>query len=350
MPSWARVLLCWCAAAGVHTLTEDRLVADAMHADDALNLVSSARGDRAAVAGTSTMPTGEIFQLQRSLKHDSAAGPLFSAQLDIPFRVWPSVEAKTASTEAHRQLQTGKRAAFSSFPSVTHCQTCAVVGSSSDLLVLNPPAGKDIDEADCVFRVKPHPTVGYEKYVGTKTDFTAMYMAMSDNMVGHTPPRLGYLWHTLRRFQLDDFLRLYASGKTRGLQHGTADLLVSPRSIDGALASLAHFAGPFPYRSDGRNMYPSIGMLTLSFVYHLDVCETLNLYGFGRLSNHTKYVHYYNHYQSTAMSNPSMQYYRDTHHEFALESRVYDAMDKANPSYHGIQTKVNWHVPPPSSG
>ena len=107
------------------------------------------------------------------------------------------------------------------------------------MLVLNPPAGKDIDEADCVFRVKPHPTVGYEKYVGTKTDFTAMYMAMADNMVGHTPPRLGYLWHTLRRFQLDDFLRLYASGKTRGLQHGTADLLVSPRSIDGALALLA---------------------------------------------------------------------------------------------------------------
>jgi len=48
-------------------------------------------------------------------------------------------------------------------------KTCAIVGNSPNLL--ESEVGKRIDEYDIVIRCNHGPTEGYEKYVGTKTNF-----------------------------------------------------------------------------------------------------------------------------------------------------------------------------------
>ena len=48
-----------------------------------------------------------------------------------------------------------------------HCNTCALVTSSSH--VLGSQAGEEIDRAECVIRMNDAPTLGFEADVGSRT-------------------------------------------------------------------------------------------------------------------------------------------------------------------------------------
>ncbi len=50
-----------------------------------------------------------------------------------------------------------------------HCDTCAIVSSSGNLI--NSSAGVEIDSHQCVFRMNHHASLNYERDVGNKTTY-----------------------------------------------------------------------------------------------------------------------------------------------------------------------------------
>ena len=61
-----------------------------------------------------------------------------------------------------------------------HCDKCAVVSSSGQLLHSN--SGPEIDNATCVIRMNNAPTVDYEKDVGERTDIRLVCFRSIDFM------------------------------------------------------------------------------------------------------------------------------------------------------------------------
>jgi hypothetical protein len=58
-----------------------------------------------------------------------------------------------------------------------------VVASSGRILRARPPAGPHIDANDAVVRLNYAPTEGFEKFVGSKTDFDLVSMSHAKTML-----------------------------------------------------------------------------------------------------------------------------------------------------------------------
>ena len=61
-----------------------------------------------------------------------------------------------------------------------HCDKCAVVSSSGQLL--HSKSGAEIDNATCVIRMNNAPTISYEKDVGARTDIRIVCFRSIDFM------------------------------------------------------------------------------------------------------------------------------------------------------------------------
>uniref|UniRef100_A0A3Q3JNB3 ST3 beta-galactoside alpha-2,3-sialyltransferase 1 n=1 Tax=Monopterus albus TaxID=43700 RepID=A0A3Q3JNB3_MONAL len=146
---------------------------------------------------------------------------------------------------------------FSSVPVVQsspdRCRTCAVVGNSGNLK--GSHYGPLIDFHDIVIRMNRAPIKGYEKDVGTKTTYHAMYPESAISLDNST--RLVFF-----PFKINDFLWLLK------------------RFSSGILSHIYSFMKYVHKRWLGnKGRYPSTGFLTVALSMY--ICDEVSVFGFG---------------------------------------------------------------------
>tara|TARA_R100000742_G_C4279616_1_gene104752 strand:- start:3217 stop:3948 length:732 start_codon:yes stop_codon:yes gene_type:complete len=171
--------------------------------------------------------------------------------------------------------------------SIPEGKTCAIVGSSPN--VFENENGDFIDEHDCVVRFNLARTEGYEKSVGSKTDFRII----STKSFGYTE---------IKDYEKHDFNFF----KELSNQH----FLIKPR-VD---RNFRHFAGGFVNNMDTNNkvsvisveymnsvsglfkkmVEPSCGLLGISIM--LQHYDKINLFGFDFYQDFNK-LHYFENVQ-----------------------------------------------------
>ncbi|XP_065830111.1 CMP-N-acetylneuraminate-beta-galactosamide-alpha-2,3-sialyltransferase 2-like isoform X2 [Oscarella lobularis] len=190
------------------------------------------------------------------------------------------------------------------------CLRCAVVGNSKNML--GSGYGSSIDEKDVVFRMNVCPTKGYEKDVGSKTTFHAVY---PESASGYRPgARL-----LLVPFKVGDLLWLRSALTGHVVPNG--GFWRQPPASLNANASEAVVLHPdliyetkVGVKGHGRS-YPSTGAMILFASLHL--CDEVYMYGFG-LGPHGEFGHYFE--KSAGISHTS--------HDGNVETQLRERLEK----------------------
>lgn len=176
------------------------------------------------------------------------------------------------------------------FAPIAH-KTCAVVGSGG--ILLNEPFGAEIDAHDAVFRFNVAPTIGFEKFVGSKTT-----VRMVNRM--HFAFRETEEEMVLQHVTTDDVMKYFVSllRKNPGVRTYALDMSFYDSMIEWY-----------------RVQQPTNGFFGLKLA--LLLCDTVTVYGFVR----TWKGHYPYHYFNDEIPNDT-QFKRDSGGELPLLQRL----------------------------
>uniref|UniRef100_A0A3Q3QMK5 ST3 beta-galactoside alpha-2,3-sialyltransferase 1 n=1 Tax=Monopterus albus TaxID=43700 RepID=A0A3Q3QMK5_MONAL len=154
----------------------------------------------------------------------------------------------------------------SGFGDSDRCRTCAVVGNSGNLK--GSHYGPLIDFHDIVIRMNRAPIKGYEKDVGTKTTYHAMYPESAISLDNST--RLVFF-----PFKINDFLWLL-----KRFTHSSNTYKFPVVShIDVMILNPAFMKYVHKRWLGNKGRYPSTGFLTVALSMY--ICDEVSVFGFG---------------------------------------------------------------------
>ncbi|XP_043921249.1 alpha-N-acetylgalactosaminide alpha-2,6-sialyltransferase 6 [Protopterus annectens] len=161
-----------------------------------------------------------------------------------------------------------------------HCQTCALVSSSSHLL--NSSLGPEIDGSECIIRMNDAPTTGFQKDVGNRTTVrvvahSSIYRVLNrpQEFLNKSPDATLIFWGPPNKMMKEKKGTIYRiiQRVSQAFPNLTA-LIVSP-------AKMHHFDELF-HRETGRDRQKSHSWLStgwFTMVIAVEICDKIMVYG-----------------------------------------------------------------------
>lgn len=190
---------------------------------------------------------------------------------------------------------------------------CALVGNSGNVLEIS--RGDEIDQHSLITRLNQAPTKGYTKYVGKKVSYrlfnalwtksyTHSHMRDDGSLDNRKGIKIGSVTHLpletnatiiVSRTSWENFASLYAAVKKD--RPDVKVLLLAPRIVTSVKWILKEYRLLLSKSSkngevDGGGQTPSSGLIAVFLL--LQMCDKLDLYGFGRMKSTKAKYHYYN--------------------------------------------------------
>ena len=203
-------------------------------------------------------------QLEDRAKKNTAKWHKFSGPLFLTKKTAPGVISKVMSE-----------------PVVKRFNTCAVVASGG--IMLTQEFGREIDKHDTVIRMNNAPTIGYERFVGSKSSVRISFPPYCGSFIGASSeeadilcvravePHLQNMWATAI-----PFVKMVDTGHDGVIEvlkhHNLRKEAWKPKQ-------LLAFSVPFNSYLQKWTKSPSTGFAAV--VYALHVCNETTLYGFS---------------------------------------------------------------------
>ncbi|XP_033631934.1 alpha-N-acetylgalactosaminide alpha-2,6-sialyltransferase 3-like [Asterias rubens] len=236
-----------------------------------------------------------------------------------------------------------------------HCDTCAIVSSSGQLL--SKKAGREIDSHSCVLRMNVAPTKGFEQDVGFKTTIRIICFISTIGLKVHAQ-------EFLRGEQLADRILFWglnspkhreALGRVEMLAKGYQDVEFFSQDASGELEAERLFERATGKSRQKTNSWLSTGWFTMMLA--IDTCNEIHVYGMVPEDYCSKYgyktVKY--HYWQNAWDPNECGYYKANEntqkggHRFMTEKAIFRQWaQKYNITFHypsWDKPKYTWQRP-----
>uniref|UniRef100_A0A8C8RCA0 CMP-N-acetylneuraminate-beta-galactosamide-alpha-2,3-sialyltransferase 1 n=1 Tax=Pelusios castaneus TaxID=367368 RepID=A0A8C8RCA0_9SAUR len=188
----------------------------------------------------------------------------------------------------------------------SRCRRCAVVGNSGNLK--QSQYGQDIDAHDFVFRMNRAPTAGFESDVGSKTTHHFVYPESFRDLAEN----VSMIVIPFKTLDLRWIVSALTTG-TIGFTYAPVPRKIKVKKEKILVYHPAFMKYVYDQWLQHHGRYPSTGIL--SIIFALNLCDEVDVYGFGADSN-GNWHHYWE-------NNPSAGAFRQTKvHDGDFESNI----------------------------